>query len=107
VVSDYILPDYVDGRTLVISSSYSGNTEETLAALEEAERRGAQIAVVTSGGKLLGAAKQKSHSLFAIPAGIQPRMATLYFLNAYAKILNSAGLVLSDVGELAATSEWL
>jgi glucose/mannose-6-phosphate isomerase len=107
VVSNYALPDYVDARTLVISSSYSGNTEETLAALEEAEQRGAQIAVVTSGGKLLEAAKAKNLPLFAIPAGIQPRMATQYFLNAYAKILAGAGLTIEPVENLAATSEWL
>ena len=107
VVSNYTLPDYVGERTLVISSSYSGNTEETLAALDDAEKRGAQIVVVSSGGKLAEAAQQKSHPLFAIPAGIQPRMATLYFLNAYAKILASADLTLSDVGELAEARDWL
>jgi glucose/mannose-6-phosphate isomerase len=107
VVSNYSLPDYVNEHTLVISSSYSGNTEETLAVLDEAEKRGAQIVVVASGGKLMDAAKQKNHALYTIPAGIQPRMATLYFLNAYAKILTAAGLALSDVGELAAASEWL
>lgn len=107
VVSTYTLPDYVNEQTLVISSSYSGNTEETLAALEEAEQRGAQIAVVTSGGKLMDAAQSKGLPLFAIPAGIQPRMATLYFLNAYAKILSDAGLTVEPVAELAAAHEWL
>jgi glucose/mannose-6-phosphate isomerase len=107
VVSNYSLPDYVNEHTLVISSSYSGNTEETLAALDEAEKRGAQIVVVTSGGKLMDEAKAKNHTLFAIPAGIQPRMATLYFLNAYAKILTAAGLAIESVGDLAEASDWL
>lgn len=107
IVSNYTLPDYVNERTLVISSSHSGNTEETLAALEEAEKRGAQIAVVTSGGKLLDVAKAKSLPLFVIEHNIQPRMATLYFLNAYVKILSDAGLTIDDVGELAAASDWL
>ncbi len=107
VVSNYVLPDYVGANTLVISSSYSGNTEETLAALEDASGRGAQIVVVASGGKLMEAAAQKGLPLFAIPAGIQPRMATLYFLNAYVKILAAAGVALSDPGELAAASDWL
>ncbi|HEY5442769.1 MAG TPA: SIS domain-containing protein, partial [Candidatus Saccharimonadales bacterium] len=52
VVSNYDVPNYVDEHTLFISSSYSGNTEETLAALEQAEKRGARIVVMTAGGKL-------------------------------------------------------
>jgi glucose/mannose-6-phosphate isomerase len=106
VVNNYILPDYVGANTLVISSSYSGNTEEALAALEDAERRNAQIVVVAAGGKLYEAAKQRNLPLFELPEGIQPRMATVYFLNAYAKILNQAGLAISDVSELASESEW-
>src|SRR2546430_6517767 len=43
LVRDYDLPQYVDGDTLVIAASYSGNTEETISALAAAEQRGAQI----------------------------------------------------------------
>lgn len=107
VISDYTLPSYANEKTLVISSSYSGNTEETLSALADAEKRGAQVVVVASGGKLMEAAKQNGHTLFAIPAGIQPRMATLYFLNAFVKILSAAGLTVGDISELAEASEWL
>jgi glucose/mannose-6-phosphate isomerase len=107
VISDYTLPAYTNEKTLVISSSYSGNTEETLSALEDAQKRGAQVVVVASGGKLMDAAQQQGHTLFAIPAGIQPRMATLYFLNAYVKILHAAGLTVGDISELAEASEWL
>src|SRR5665811_1180094 len=59
IVRDYSLPDYVDGHTLFISSSYSGNTEETLAALSEAEAKDAQIVVISAGGKLAEHAKEK------------------------------------------------
>ena len=52
VVSNYELPAYVDQHTLFISSSYSGNTEETLAALAAAEDRQAQIVIMTAGGQL-------------------------------------------------------
>src|ERR1700689_4403941 len=52
IVRDYSLPDYVGEKTLFISSSYSGNTEETLAALGEAEAKGAMIVVIAAGGKL-------------------------------------------------------
>src|SRR5687767_8949903 len=49
---DYNVPSYVNENTLFVASSYSGNTEETLSALDQAESRHAQIVVITSGGKL-------------------------------------------------------
>src|SRR5258708_23764757 len=52
IVPDYELPSFVNSDTLVIASSYSGSTEETLAAVENAVKKGAKIAGITSGGKL-------------------------------------------------------
>ena len=49
---DYTIPNFVNEYTLVIANSYSGNTEETLSALEKCQAKGAEIAVITSGGKL-------------------------------------------------------
>ena len=49
---DYDLPSWVDTRTLVIVSSYSGDTEETLSAYEAARQRGARVIAVTTGGRL-------------------------------------------------------
>ncbi|MBR74723.1 MAG: bifunctional phosphoglucose/phosphomannose isomerase, partial [Dehalococcoidaceae bacterium] len=49
---DYSIPNFVDDSTLVIASSYSGNTEETLCALEKCMKRNAEICIITSGGKL-------------------------------------------------------
>ncbi|HUC96749.1 MAG TPA: SIS domain-containing protein, partial [Candidatus Saccharimonadales bacterium] len=51
IVRTYDLPVYVGRDTLVIVSSYSGNTEETLSCLDQAESKGAQVAIITSGGK--------------------------------------------------------
>src|SRR3989344_6267768 len=51
-VRDYKLPNFVDENTLVFVVSYSGNTEETLSAFEDATKRKAKIVAVTSGGKL-------------------------------------------------------
>jgi glucose/mannose-6-phosphate isomerase len=108
IVNDYNLPDYVGPNTLFIASSYSGNTEETLAALGEAQRRGAQIAVTTAGGKLMELAKANNHPLFEIPGGIQPRMSSFYFLSAMAYLFEQLNLARpSIVEELSATSEWL
>jgi len=53
IVNDYMLPPWVDSHTLVIASSYSGNTEETISALEDAHAKGTQIFVIATGRKLL------------------------------------------------------
>ena len=108
VVRDYSLPAYVGKNTLFISSSYSGNTEETLSALEEAEARGAQIAVIAAGGKLSERAQAKSHTFYEIPGGIQPRMSSFYFLAAMAQLLEPLGLLpTGKLAELQATGDWL
>jgi glucose/mannose-6-phosphate isomerase len=49
----YAIPAFVDEHTLFIACSYSGNTEETIAATELADFAGAKIVVIVSGGKLL------------------------------------------------------
>jgi glucose/mannose-6-phosphate isomerase len=108
IVNDYSLPAYVSPNTLFIASSYSGNTEETLAAIEEAEKRGAQIAVMTAGGKLLDRAKERDHPLYEIPGGIQPRMSSFYFLGAMAHLFEQLNLSKPViVEELNAVADWL
>ena len=76
VVSDYKIPDYVDRDTLFIAISYSGNTEETLSTLKQAETLGAQIKTITSGGEL---GKSGFESVM-VPSGMQPRNALGYML---------------------------
>lgn len=108
IVRNYQLPSYVGSNTLFISSSYSGNTEETLSALQDAEKKNAQIVVVTSGGKLGEVAQAKKYPLFMIPGGIQPRMSSFYFLAAFMQLLEPLGLV--DTGsteKLAGVGGWL
>ncbi len=108
IVRNYELPTYVNEKTLVISSSYSGNTEEALAALDEAEQRGAEIVVIAAGGTLLEHAKQKNYPLFAIPAGIQPRMSSFYFLAALTQILEPLGIMKKgSSAEVANLAQWL
>ena len=51
ICRNYDIPPYVNGNTLFIASSYSGNTEESLSALEQAQKASAQIIVVAGGGK--------------------------------------------------------
>jgi glucose/mannose-6-phosphate isomerase len=108
VSREYVLPGYVNEHTLVIASSYSGNTEETVACLEEARAKGAQIGVVASGGKLIESATINDIAYTAIPAGIQPRMAVLYNLNGLFALLENFGVISSEWRlELAHLSEWL
>jgi len=108
IVRNYSVPSYVNEKTLFISSSYSGNTEETLSALREAEERNAQIVVIAAGGKLEQIAKDKNYPLFTIPSGIQPRMCAFYFLNALIHLLEQVGLIdQGKIKELQDSGDWL
>lgn len=71
----YSIPAFVGPDTLVIASSYSGNTEETLTACDAAVKKGAQIAAVTSGGKLEELAETSNWPMVKIPGGLSPRAA--------------------------------
>jgi glucose/mannose-6-phosphate isomerase len=84
---NYGLPAYVGARSLVIASSYSGNTEETLDATREALARGATVVGLASGGELAGLAAQAGFPCFTIRYRSSPRAALahsfvplLYFL---------------------------
>jgi glucose/mannose-6-phosphate isomerase len=107
IARDYSLPGFVGPDTLMIASSYSGNTEETLSALKEAEKAGAKIVVMASGGKLVEAAKAGGHPAYILPAAFQPRMAVLYAVKALATMLEELGLVKGAVAELESAGEWL
>lgn len=73
ICKDYFLPGFVDEHTLVIACSYSGNTEETILALQEAHSRNAQIVCITSGGKIEANARGYEVDLIKIPCGMPPR----------------------------------
>ena len=75
VVRNYSLPEYVDDETLVIVSSYSGNTEETLSALDDAIGRKAMIAAISTGGMLEEICKFNEIPMAKLPEGLQPRAA--------------------------------
>lgn len=92
IIKDYELPTFVDESTLVIVSSYSGNTEETLAVLEEAIEQKAKIAVMAGGGTLRERAEADGFDLVVIPKAIQPRMAVLYAYRALVELLVAYGL---------------
>jgi glucose/mannose-6-phosphate isomerase len=74
----YTLPAFVDKDTLVIISSYSGNTEETISSHKEAIKRKARILCITSGGKVRKLAASKKSPCIEIPGGLPPRAALAY-----------------------------
>jgi len=74
----YQIPAWVGPGTLVIGSSYSGNTEETLASVRAATRRGARLLVISSGGQLSNLARRQGAPVITIPGGLPPRAALAY-----------------------------
>lgn len=79
-VQEYTLPAFVDKHTLVIGSSYSGNTEETLFALEDAKDRGAAVIGICSGGALEQFCKANNYPYVIVPGGNPPRTALAFSL---------------------------
>lgn len=93
VNKDYFIPKSVNADTLFIACSYSGNTEETLMAVEEAKKRKATIVCVTSGGQLADFATKNKYSLILIPSGNPPRASLGYSLVQILFILAKAKLI--------------
>ncbi|MFH2004420.1 MAG: bifunctional phosphoglucose/phosphomannose isomerase, partial [Bacteroidota bacterium] len=89
----YFLPEFVNGNSLVIISSYSGDTEETISAHKEAIKRGAQVLCITSGGETERLAKKNNQSLIKIPTGYPPRAALGYAFFPLLVILGNLGLI--------------
>ena len=108
IVRTYDLPSYVGRDTLVISSSYSGNTEETLSCLSKSVEIGAQVAIIAAGGKLIEHADANSITHVKLPANLQPRMAVIYNLRALIGLLVHFGLIdQAKSDEIVAASDWL
>ena len=91
--SDYRLPGWTNSDTLVLCSSYSGNTEETLSAMQFALDRGCMVVCVTSGGKMLEIAKEKNLPVVIIPGGRPPRSSIGYSIIAQLFLLQHCGII--------------
>lgn len=90
---NYSLPNFVDENTLVIASSYSGDTEEVLSAYRDARARGCEIIVITSGGKLAKLAKEDKVPCLGIPGGLPPRCALGYSFFPLLIVLSKIGII--------------
>jgi glucose/mannose-6-phosphate isomerase len=89
----YGLPEFAGSETLVVVSSYSGNTAEALSAYAEGKRRGCRLAAVTSGGQLEQLARHDGIKLYSLPQGYPPRGALAYSFQAMQTCLRDSGLV--------------
>jgi glucose/mannose-6-phosphate isomerase len=90
---DCRVPAFVGSQTLAIASSYSGNTEETLAACEAAQQAGAWVACLTSGGRLARLAGRDGLPVMRMPGGLPPRAALGYSTAMILGLLAAAQLV--------------
>lgn len=93
ISNDYFIPKSVGSNTLTIACSYSGNTEETLEAMDKAAATGSEIAVVSSGGKIIETAISKGYNFIQIPAGYPPRAALGYSFVQLHYVLHKYGII--------------
>ncbi len=95
VTKGYFIPAYVNENTLVIISSYSGNTEETLNCMELAISKNAKIVGISSAGKVLETSKTKAFDCIVVPGGMPPRsclgysLTQLFFVLGFHKIISN------------------
>jgi glucose/mannose-6-phosphate isomerase len=105
----YGLPGWAPSEKglLVVTLSYSGNTEETLAGVTAALAAGLPIAGVSAGGELAALASDHGFPLVTVPGGLQPRAALGYMLSALLQVLGSAGVAPDPRDDLSeAASGW-
>src|SRR4051812_25633835 len=108
VVADgYDLPPWVDEDVLVLCSSYSGGTEETLSCYGQARRRGSALVAATTGGPLEERARRDGVPVIPLPTGFQPRAAVGYSVTCALEVAALAGAAPSLRGELEAATESL
>ena len=98
----YQLPNWVDDHTLVICSSYSGDTEETLSALNDAQIRNALICSITTGGALVEKCLSSGFDVIKIPGGLQPRAALAFSFVPMLYLLEKIGSISLKLSILAA-----
>lgn len=99
----YTLPAFVGPKSLVVISSYSGDTEEALDAFREALKRKARILCISSGGTLGKLAKAKRCPVIKVPGGLPPRVALGYSFFPLLLALSKLGVVRNKNREIAET----
>lgn len=103
VCRDYQLPSFVDTKTMVIASSYSGNTEETLSSFVQALETPAKKLVMTTGGKLKSIAQENGIPVFSFDYRAQPRAALPFSLMPILCFLHRLGFIGDKSADVAET----
>jgi glucose/mannose-6-phosphate isomerase len=85
------IPNWFDENTLVVASSYSGNTKETLMMYDQAKAKGCRLVVITSGGELKEKCLRDGNKLIEVPSNMQPRSTAGYMIGYLANIIESSG----------------
>ncbi len=109
ILKDYDIPPYVDSSTLFIAASVSGNTEETLSALAQAEERGAFIVAISAGGKLEEIAKSKNYPFIKLPEVRPPRYGMFNGLKGLTLLGEQLGILKAEnaVTEIEAAADFV
>lgn len=92
VERSFLPPRWAGRNVVAVAVSYSGSTEETLAAFDLALEQGAAGCVITSGGPLLDRARENGVPSIILPAGLPPRAAIGFLLGASAVVMEGAGI---------------
>jgi glucose/mannose-6-phosphate isomerase len=96
LLQDYDIPSFINGKTLFIASSYSGNTEETMTAVKKAAKLGAKIVGVCSGGELFKFCQDKVYHVIKVPGGNPPRTMLAFSVVQLVSILANAKIIPTD-----------
>lgn len=109
ITKTYDIPAYVNEKTLFIAASVSGNTEETLSSLAQAEARGAFIVIIASGGKLAEIAKTKNYPFIQLPEVKPPRYGMFNGLKGLAVLGHQLGILKEKnaVAELESAADFV
>src|SRR5574343_1306161 len=99
IIQDYDLPAFIGKNSLVIGSSYSGNTEETMSGIKEAQKRCAHIIGITSGGEMKSFCESNKYDCVIVPGGNPPRSATAFSIVQLINIFVQLGFLDSSIIE--------
>jgi len=105
--SNYNLPAFVDAKTLVITSSYSGMTEETLSSFEQALETESKKLVITTGGELKVMAEKRNIPVFSFDYQAQPRAALSFSFLPILCFLQKLGFISDKSADIAEAAEVL
>ena len=90
---NYQLSENITSKTLAFAISYSGNTEETINAFRQANRKSCQLIAISSGGKLEELSKKLNKDFIKVPSGVQPRIGYGYLFFPILRVLQNSGLI--------------